>query len=85
MHLRSACLLIILFLTCFLTQLNAQVPGDPLKGYVLDFKSKEALPNANVRLKDTDRGVITNTEGYFIILNPPADADTLLVSYIGYR
>ena len=55
-----------------------------IKGYVIDSNSGESLPYANVTVKGEKIGTTTNTEGYFILLNVPIDADTLEIFYIGY-
>ena len=55
-----------------------------IKGYVKDAETGEALPYANVVLKGSVYGSSTNVDGYFVIINAPANLDTLQVSYIGY-
>ncbi len=56
-----------------------------VSGYVKDLDTGESLPGANVVLKGTRLGAATNIDGYFVILNVPAEVCTLQVSYIGYR
>ena len=41
-----------------------------IKGYVLDKMSGEALPYTNVTVKGMQMGTTSNTEGYFIFVNP---------------
>ena len=55
-----------------------------IRGYVLDGQSGESLPYATILLKGQDRGALTNTDGYFVIVNAPAVPCTLEVSFIGY-
>ena len=75
-------IVIILFLQPVI--IFAQSAKHSIKGYVIDAKSGESLPYANVTVKDKKIGTTTNTEGYFILLSLPADADTLEIFYIGY-
>lgn len=65
-------------LTAQITQVNDIV------GYVVDATNGEALPFANVVVKEKDRGATTNEEGYFVIVNVPTGQCTLSVSYMGY-
>ncbi len=73
--------LIVLIQTIFVF---GQTKNIDIKGYVIDAKSGESLPYANVTIKGMRIGTMTNTEGYFILLNAPIEADTLEVFYIGY-
>ena len=56
-----------------------------ISGYVVDASNGEALPYANVIIKEKDRGATTNAEGYFVIVNVSTGVCTLSVSYIGYK
>jgi len=64
--------------------------GDPSKfdftltGLIRDKLTGEALPFANVGIRSTSIGTFTNNDGYFSLINVPADTSTLIVSYIGY-
>lgn len=53
-----------------------------VKGKVTDVQTKEAIPGANVVVKGTTNGVITNFDGEYEI-SVPANA-TLQFSFIGY-
>ena len=56
-----------------------------LSGKVWDKTTREPLAYANVFLKQSKKGVITNREGNFTIkLNPGELPDSLIVSYLGY-
>jgi len=55
-----------------------------IKGYVIEEESGESLPYANVTVQGRSIGTITNTEGYFILLDVTLEADFLEVFYIGY-
>lgn len=58
---------------------------DCLTGVVVDSKSKEPLQGAAVRLKGSNLGVTTNTEGNFKICPKNANQQTLVVSFLGYQ
>lgn len=59
-------------------------PGSVV-GYVKDKENGKTLPYATVVLKSTNRKVITDVNGYFIIDNIKSGNVTLLVNYIGYK
>ncbi len=80
-HLEFLFIIIILLLSL---NASAQTSKRSIKGYVVDGTSGESLPYANVTVKGQKIGTTTNTEGYFILLNVPASADTLEIFYIGY-
>jgi ferric enterobactin receptor len=74
-----------LILSCCLVAIPAHGQDTRvLKGYVRDISSGESLPYANVVVQGTHAGSGTNVDGYFVILNAPAAACTLHVTYIGY-
>jgi len=56
-----------------------------IHGYVADIESGEALPYATVAVTGMGRGAHTNPDGYFVIVDVPARACTLEVTYIGYH
>jgi TonB-dependent receptor len=56
-----------------------------LRGTVIDSVTNEALIGANVFLKGTAIGGVTDREGKFRISGIPEGTHTLTVSYIGYR
>ena len=55
-----------------------------VQGRVSDAETGEGLPAATVQVLGTSRGTITNRAGDYEIA-VPADADTLVVRYIGYE
>jgi outer membrane receptor protein involved in Fe transport len=55
-----------------------------VSGVIRDANSGEALPYANISVKDESRGVSTNLEGGYELYLPPGNHE-LLVSYIGYK
>ncbi len=53
-------------------------------GTVIDGSTGDVIPGANVSLKNQEKGTVTGLEGRFD-LNVPAEPQTLVISYIGYR
>ncbi|MBT5871944.1 MAG: TonB-dependent receptor plug domain-containing protein, partial [Candidatus Latescibacteria bacterium] len=64
---------------------SKSVGAATLSGYVTDASNGESLPFANVALKDTGLGAVSNSNGYFAINNVPEGTYSLVVSYIGYQ
>ncbi|MBN2288611.1 MAG: TonB-dependent receptor [Candidatus Glassbacteria bacterium] len=62
----------------------ASLPGNNIAGYIRDAETNEALPFANVLVKDTKYGAATNANGYFVVVGAPAVVCTLQVRYVGY-
>ena len=59
----------------------------PIKGAIYDNGSKEPLPYANIYLKKSNLGTITNSKGEFEI-NPQRPiylSDSLTISFVGYE
>ncbi|MBI5731726.1 MAG: carboxypeptidase-like regulatory domain-containing protein [Ignavibacteriales bacterium] len=76
-------LILISFLILF-SNLTAQDNGT-LRGFVADSLSGEALPYANVYIKELNRGANTDFRGYFIIASLPSSKLTVIISYVGYK
>ncbi len=55
-----------------------------VEGTILDVETKEAIPFVTVKVKGTERVVLSDIEGYFIIENLCTDDNTLIVSCFGY-
>ncbi len=55
-----------------------------ITGYVYDLKTKQAIPFANITLKETSVGTISDIDGYFS-MNTKHFPCTLQISYIGYE
>jgi len=60
------------------------VAADSIKGTVRDAKSNDPLPGVNVLVMGTTVGTATNLDGKYGF-ELPANADTLVFSYIGYN
>ena len=61
-----------------------QVDGK-LNGYIFDSKSQLPLLGANVIIEGTEKGAISNENGYFEISEIKPESYNLTVSYIGYQ
>lgn len=55
-----------------------------VRGTILDDDNGEALIGANVVIKETSTGTITDIDGSFLIENVPAGNQILVISYVGY-
>ncbi len=67
----------------FIFVLQAQDFGT-ISGFVRDEATGEPLSYANVFIKDTNKGGITNLDGYFVLTQIPADSGEIVVSIIGF-
>ncbi|RYU95099.1 TonB-dependent receptor [Emticicia agri] len=68
---------LLLLLSCSLAFAQSKISGK-----VIDQKTKEGIPGASIRIKDTNTGTVADFEGNFSI-NALPNA-TLVVSFIGY-
>lgn len=55
-----------------------------ISGIIKDDESGERLPNATILIAGTNHDAITNTDGFFTIMDIPSDTCTLLIQYLGY-
>jgi len=56
-----------------------------IKGKVVDAKTKEALPSANITVKGTYYGTVSNLEGQYIVTGVNPSTYTVEISLIGYK
>ena len=56
-----------------------------INGYVMEIESDEALPYANIMVKNSDIGTVSNADGYFTLVNVHRDNIALKISYIGFE
>ncbi len=56
-----------------------------ISGRVIDQGTGESLPSAIISVSHTNISVTTNVDGYFSVLNVPADTCRLDIAYMGYR
>jgi outer membrane receptor protein involved in Fe transport len=73
-------LIIVFIITTSITLFGQQL----ITGYVFDNETKEPLVGANIFIRSTHTGTVTNTNGQFNIQIATL-TDTLEVSYIGYN
>lgn len=59
--------------------------GGTISGFVLDGKSREGLPGANVILAGTQMGAATDIDGYFVVTGVSPGSYELKISYIGFE
>lgn len=69
---------------------NAQNPlikksGLLVSGRVKDRENGEPLPNVTVRVEGTNFTTITNVDGYFTLVNVPADTSVIVFTILGYQ
>ena len=67
----------------FVFALQAQEYGT-ISGFVRDEATGEPLSYANVFIKDSNKGGITNLDGYYVLTQVPADSGEIIVSIIGF-
>jgi TonB-linked SusC/RagA family outer membrane protein len=70
--------------TGFFEKLVDQFQAIDIKGKVVDDKGNP-LPGASVKVKSTDRTVVTNNDGLFEIKGIDPDNTVLTISFIGYK
>jgi outer membrane receptor protein involved in Fe transport len=56
-----------------------------IQGTVVDEKTREPIPYANVVIMNTEMGAATDGDGNFFILNVPSGKYTVEFSYLGYQ
>jgi len=56
----------------------------PIRGFVVDGASGEPLPSASVVIEGTRYGVMTNSDGYFVLHHAKSGLIALSISYLGY-
>ena len=78
-------LLYIIILFIFPTTLLAQSAKEKIRihGKTIDSSTKEVIPYASARIKDTQNGSISDNKGVFSFESPIVH-DTLIVSCLGY-
>ena len=73
--------LILIFI--FTIQIFSQQKG-VIEGRITDEKTNEGIPGANIKIKGTYHGAVSNYDGYFKIQNINSDEYTIEISLIGY-
>ncbi|QQS52703.1 MAG: carboxypeptidase-like regulatory domain-containing protein [Bacteroidota bacterium] len=69
---------------CFLS--SRLTANDPIKGIVLDAKTKEPLAFANIVVSGQQKGTVSNSEGnYVLAMDGISPSDTVMFYYMGYE
>lgn len=74
---KSFCILTFILIT------TSSIAQKVTRGIVMDSVSLKSLAGVHVRIKNSDRGTVTNTSGVFNIATKPTD--TLVFSLVGYN
>lgn len=62
------------------------IANDPIKGIVLDAKTKEPLAFANIVVSGQQKGTVSNSEGYYVLaMDGISPSDTVMFYYMGYE
>ena len=75
---------ILSLLLVFPTLLFSQIDGS-INGYIYDSKSQLPLLGANVIIEGTEKGAISDENGFFEITNIYPKSYNISVSYVGYQ
>ncbi|MFJ1322918.1 TonB-dependent receptor [Capnocytophaga canis] len=73
----------IFFISIFITYSQTQFGN--LSGFVFDESTKKPLPATEVYFREFQKGVISDSKGFFRIEKIPHGTHTLIVSYLGYE
>jgi hypothetical protein len=77
----------LLLLTMLFAIFNAFVygQGGTINGYVYDLESGEPLEMANISVKGTQQGTISDENGFFSLQVPGEAEVTIQISFVGYK
>ena len=64
---------------------NSQTPVQSFRGVIRDAATRETLPGANVLLRETGMGTISDMDGEFEFGKVPVGRYTLEVRFVGYK
>jgi len=79
-------ILIFLLILYAANTINAQLFNKVIiSGFIYDAANGEAMPGANIYIKDIQLGASANNSGYFVINDVPPGKQVLQVSYVGYK
>jgi iron complex outermembrane receptor protein len=73
-----------IMLICLFVSINSMAQEINIKGKIRDKKTKESLIGANVQLKNTNFGTVTDIDGNFEIKANATLPGILVISYLGY-
>lgn len=75
----------ILLLVAFAGSAFATMAQNVIRGAVFDAENGEAVPFANVMLDSTNRGAVTDLNGFFVIAKVPDGSYSFRVRCVGYQ
>lgn len=76
----------LLTVCCLLTVVfAAYAQTGSITGKVIDAETNLDLPGANISIAGTPLGTVSDIDGNFSIINVPAGAHELVITYIGYE
>jgi len=56
-----------------------------LRGFVLNYETRDPVENANIYINERDIGTTTDADGFFMLRLPDSfQSDTLVISYLGF-
>jgi hypothetical protein len=64
---------------------NVRSQTAEIRGKIVDTKTQELLPFANVFINQTTLGTSTDLQGFFLLKNVPIGKHELVISYLGYQ
>jgi hypothetical protein len=76
--------LVVTYILIFNFSYSGNPPKGVVKGQVINLENQLPLSGANVIIKGTNFGTISDVDGYFVIEDVPQDYYTISISYIGY-
>jgi outer membrane receptor protein involved in Fe transport len=77
--------LLFILISCLMMHTGMYGQETKLSGYVSDLESSAPLEMANIAIKGTKLGTISDENGFFKLMVPDNRVVTLQVSYIGYK
>jgi ferric enterobactin receptor len=83
MNLKVIPFLIILLLHPKISGAQSQKTND-IRGFVFDSQNGEPIPYVIVTVLGTQRRTVSNSDGYFVLVNEPVGEGNLIVQHIGY-
>ena len=74
-----------LFILLLITIMTLPLTAGSVSGFISNLNDGEPIHYANVFLENTTLGAVSNSDGYYIILDVPDGTYTLVASVIGYK
>lgn len=84
MKTRTQFTLLVVFAVTIMCTAFSEIPTGILKGTVVDARTREPLPGANVLVVSTGRGMTTDGSGRYIIKELPSGTYSIQVRMVGY-